>query len=335
MTFDFGGVLTKDMLLNKYSEETFMEYYLGFPVDKKLHTSPLRDDHNPTCSFFRTTNGTLLFHDFGDGSYRDFVKVVMDKYGASYHKALRIIANDFNIVPDASYEKNSGIVNYPLRPFTNGSSARIQVEIRDFTDGDIAWWKQFGISKKTLQFYRVYSCKTVFLDSVPYTISGEQKVFGYFGGIDNGKELWRIYYPENRTHRFLTNWSSRKIQGWEQLSSSGKLVVITKSMKDVMLLHELGIDACAPNSEMLFLTEEQLANLKSRFKYLVVLYDNDLPGIASMNRLKKKHPELLYTWIPRDKAKDLSDLYRDFGRDVVISLIKKFIQKLSCLRINH
>ena len=45
------------------------------------------------------------------------------------------------------------------------------------------------------------------------------------------------------------------IQGMHMIPKSGEFLVITKSMKDVMLCYELGIPAIAPNSENLFITD--------------------------------------------------------------------------------
>ena len=51
------------------------------------------------------------------------------------------------------------------------------------------------------------------------------------------------------------------LQGAHQLPAEGELLVVTKSMKDVMCLYSLGITAIAPNSENLFLTESQFEKL--------------------------------------------------------------------------
>jgi hypothetical protein len=128
---------------------------------------------------------------------------------------------------------------------------------------------------------------------------------------------------------FLTNWPAKKIQGFEQLPKDGKLLIITKSMKDVMCLNSLGISAIAPNSENLFISDNVLEILKQRFKYIVVLYDNDLPGIHNMNKIRRQHPELVYTWIPRKyEAKDISDFYKKWKRYKTLEFIKESIKRL-------
>ena len=152
--------------------------------------------------------------------------------------------------------------------------------------------------------------------------------YGYYGGKEDNVELWRIYFPKKKQYRFLTNWKAKQIQGYKQLPKNGKLLVITKSMKDVMCLYSMGIKAIAPNSENLFITDKVLEELKSRFTYIAVLYDNDLPGISNMNKIKRSHPELIYTWIPRKyNAKDISDFRKMYGEKTTKQFIKDLILK--------
>ena len=139
-------------------------------------------------------------------------------------------------------------------------------------------------------------------------------------------ELWRCYFPKRTLFRFITNWPSKKIQGYDQLPKKGKLLVITKSMKDVMCLYSCGIIACAPNSENLFIPDTMLEELKSRFESIVVFYDNDRPGLYNMAKIRHAHPELVYVSIPKEfGSKDISDFYKDHGRSETLSLIKKFV----------
>ena len=69
--------VTKEMILNKVSQEQLMEHYLGIPVKKGLFKSPLRNDKNPTCAFYRNKNGDIIFKDFGSSFCGNFISVVM------------------------------------------------------------------------------------------------------------------------------------------------------------------------------------------------------------------------------------------------------------------
>lgn len=325
--FSFKPKITKELILSRFSEEQLMEYYLHVPVKKGLFRSPLRKDRRPTCSFYRNGSNTLIFKDFATGQHLNIFGVVQEIFHCDYFEALRIIANDMGIVRDKSLQKNSGKINeHPVR-MQDKEMSKIQVEVQDFTDLELKWWGKYGITLETLKRFNVYSCKHVFLNGQLVAKSQQHcPIFGYYGKKYQGIELWRCYFPKRTSFRFITNWPSKKIQGYDQLPKSGKLLVITKSLKDVMCLYSCGITACAPNSENLFISDAVLEELKSRFENIVVFYDNDRPGLYNMAKIRREHPELVYACIPKECwSKDISDFYKDHGRKETLNLIKKFV----------
>lgn len=331
MNFQFQPKITKDLILSRFSEEQIMEYYLHIPVKKGLWRSPIRTDKNPTCSFYRNNSGTLIFKDFATGQHLNVFDIVQTIFKCNYFEALRIIANDLGIVCDKTLHKNPGKININPIKIKDKEVSKIQIEMQEFTDNELKWWSKYGITSDILKYYNVYSCKHIFLNGNLFATSQQHcPIFGYYGGkIKDNKEkieLWRCYFPKRKNYRFITNWPSKKIQGYEQLPKKGKLLVITKSMKDSMCLYSCGISACAPNSENLFISDNVLEDLKQRFKYIVVLYDNDRPGQVNMAKIRKNHPELYYTFIPKKYgSKDISDFYKDHGRKETLNLIKKFV----------
>lgn len=327
MDFSFQPKITKELILSRFSEEQLMEYYLHIPVKKGLFRSPLRRDKQPTCSFYRNKSGTLIFKDFATGQHLNVFDVVQSIFRCDYFESLRIIANDFGIVRDNTLHKNPGKINLNPIKIKDKEISKIQIEVQEFTDGELKWWGKYGISKDILKRFNVYSCKHVFLNDQLFAESQQHcPIFGYYGKKYQGLELWRCYFPKRTSFRFITNWPSKKIQGYDQLPKKGKLLVITKSMKDSMCLYSCGITACAPNSENLFISDKVLEDLKSRFKNIVVLYDNDRPGLYNMAKIRREHPELTYVFIPkRYGSKDISDFYKDHGRKETLNLIKTFI----------
>lgn len=327
MNFQFEPKLTKDLILSRFSEEQLMEYYLHIPIKRGLFRSPLRKDKQPTCSFYRNASGTLIFKDFATGQHLNVFDVVQELFRCNYFESLKIIANDFGIVRDKNLQKNPGKINENPIKIEDKETSKIQIEMQDFTDLELKWWGKYGITKEILAKFNVYSCKHVFLNDQLFAKSQQHcPIFGYYGNKFQGLELWRCYFPKRKSFRFITNWPSKKIQGFDQLPKSGNLLVITKSMKDVMCLHSCGITACAPNSENLFVSDSVLEDLKNRFKYIVVFYDSDRPGLYNMAKIRKEHPELIYTYIPKKfGSKDISDFYADHGRKETLNLIKEFI----------
>lgn len=327
MNFSFEPKINKELILSRYSEEQIMEFYLHVPIKKGLFRSPLRRDREPTCSFYRNNSGELIFKDFATGQHLNVFGVVQNLFNCNYFEALKIIANDFGIVKSTSIPKNPGKINKNPVKIEDKEMSKIQVEIKDFSDLELKWWGKYGITLDILKKFNVYSCKHVFLNDQLFAESQQHcPIFGYYGKKYQGLELWRCYFPKRTSYRFITNWPTKKIQGYDQLPKKGNLLLVTKSMKDVMCLYSMGITACAPNSETQFISDIVLEDLKRRFKYIVVLYDNDYTGISFMNKIKKKYPELIYTWIPRHyNAKDISDFYKEYGKRETLKLIKEFI----------
>lgn len=329
--FDFTiePKITKEFLLSKNNEETYMTYYLGVPVSKKLFKSPLRVDYHTTCSYFRGKSGTLYFKDFATGDCLDFVNVVMKKFNCNYHEALEIIAKDFGY--KSGNNKQIPIVKAQPR-FEGTKQTFIQVEVKEFSESELKWWNSFGITKDILKRFNVYSCKSVFLNGTILAQSAQHApIYGYYFGKRENIEQWRIYFPKNQKsgYKFIGNCKYDLIQGYKQLRNKGKLVVITKSLKDCLTLYSFGIPAIAPCSENLFVSDKILNDLKKRFNYIVVFYDSDKPGIRAMRKIKKDHPELNYFYIPRNlKSKDISDLFKNKGKQFVKEFIKDNLLKL-------
>lgn len=319
--------ITKEFLLSKNNEETYMSYYLGIPIKKGLFKSPLRSDNHVTCSFFKGKSGNLYFKDFASGQCLTFEGVVMEKYNCSYHEALKIIARDFGYTKDSTVKK----IQIKIQPkFEEEKQTFIQIEAKDFSEYELKWWEGFGITKDILHKFRVFSCKTVFLNGNIFAQSAQHcPIYGYYFGKKENIEQWKIYIPSRKEFRFINNVSIKNIQGYKQLPKQGKLLIITKSLKDCMTLYSFGIPAIAPSSESTFISDKLLKELKSRFKYIVVMYDNDLPGIRGLRKIRKNFPELIYFWIPRKyEAKDISDFYKKYGRKKTQEFIINYLKKL-------
>ena len=328
--FTIDPKITKEFLLSQNSEETYMSYYLGVPIKKGLFKSPLRKDNHNTCSFFRGNSGNLYFKDFATGQCLTFEGVVMAKYNCTYHSALKIIAKDFGYIQNANIKKQE-VSEIKIQPkFESEKETFIQVEIKDFSESELKWWNSFGISEQTLKKYKVYSVKTVFINGKIYAQSTQHSpIYGYFFGKKENIEQWRIYIPKRKEFRFIGNVSTKTIQGYKQLPEKGKLLVITKSMKDSMLLSSLGIPAVAPNSETQFVSEKMLNEFRERFKNIVLLYDSDKTGVKFMNKIRKQHHDLIICMIPRKyEAKDISDFYQKYGKNKTIEGIKEYINYL-------
>ena len=320
--------ITQDFILSKINQESIMEHYTGLDVSSnKLALSPFRSDHKVTCAFYKSKSGVLYLHDFATNEHINCFSVVSRLYNCNYYEALKIIAQDFGLIEGTNSKQKSSIKLVPELKETNPS--KIQVQIKDYTNKELEWWKTFGISIKLLKKYQIFSIQHVFLNGELKFISSEKNpIYGYYFGKDkNGNEKWKIYFPLKTEYRFLNNLSKKVLQGYHQLPKTGDLLVITKSMKDVVAMYGFGIPAVSPNSETLFIEDKKLEEFKKRFKHILVLYDNDRPGLHNMWLIRKEHPELNYYYMPWYLSKDFTDSIKLVGVDNMKDYVKEFFNE--------
>ena len=317
--------ITKDFILSKVNQESIMQHYTGLDVSsKKLALSPFRIDNHLTVSFYKSKSDILYLHDFATNEHINCFQAVMKKFGVNYYEALNIIAKDFNLIEGENNVKEQPLI---IESIKETESAKIQVQIKDYTDKELEWWKQFGISKRTLKKFHVYSLQHIFLNGeLKFTSSEQCPIYGYYFGKDkNGIEKWKIYFPLKENYRFLNNLSKKVLQGYHQLPKTGDLLVITKSMKDLMAMYEFGISAVSPNSETLFVDDKKLEEFKKRFKHILVIYDNDRPGLHNMWIIRKQYSELNYYFMPWYLAKDFTDSIKMVGVENMKEYINEFM----------
>ena len=318
--------ITKDFILSKVNQESIMQHYTGLDVSsKKLMLSPFRVDNHFTVSFYKSKSNILYLHDFATNEHINCFQAVMKKFGVNYYEALDIIAKDFNLVEGEN--NNTEVQPTIVAPLKETKSSVIQVQIKDYSDEELEWWKQFGISKKTLKKFHVYSLEHIFINNeLSFTSSNKCPIYGYYFGKDkNSVEKWKIYFPLKQEYRFLNNLSKKVLQGYHQLPKTGDLLVITKSMKDLMAMYEFGIPAVSPNSETLFVDDKKLEEFKQRFKHILVIYDNDKPGLHNMWLIRKQYPELNYFFLPWYLSKDFTDSIKLVGVENMKEYVNEFM----------
>jgi 5S rRNA maturation endonuclease (ribonuclease M5) len=317
--------ITKEYILSKVSQESIFNFYTGMEVtSKKLQLSPFRADNKVTCAYYRSKNDIVYLHDFATNEHISCFEAVMRLYNLTYWEALNKIAADFKLLDN--YKSETQRIEFQPE-LKETESANIQCKIKDFTEDELKWWNQFGISKKLLKKFHVFSIEHVFLNGeLKFTSSSKSPIYGYYFGKDkNKKEQWKIYFPLRTSGRFIGNLKKKVLQGYQQLPETGELLVITKSMKDTVALKEFGIPSVSPNSETIFLSDKQIEEFKKRFKHILVVFDNDRPGLYNLAKIRKQYPNLNYYFLPKNLAKDFTDSIKKIGVEKMRELLVKFL----------
>lgn len=311
--------------------DIFIAYCKNFKEIGKSFISDLRDDEHPSCYIY-STGTRLLYKDFGDGSSYSSFRYVMVKFGLDSIGAINKLNSDFRLNLGFKVENNVKL-DVPMAYFglpdrqpsldsTKLKKSTIKVTIRPWNKtNDLTYWKtKYDIGVADLNKYEVYAISHYWINDKLYGCGKHS--YAYYFGIHNDIEIWKIYQPYNpRTSKWFSNVDSTIIQGFKQLPDSGDLLIITKALKDVIILSKLGYNSIAPNSEGTVITQEQFDELQSRFSKIVVFFDNDEAGIIYANKYKVKY-NLQTIQIPLESCvKDSSDYVEKYSYEQ----LKEFI----------
>jgi len=292
MQYNLSPIFTPKEIFDKIPQIVIMEYYLGIPVKfNKLFKSPLREDKNPTCGFTYIGKGVLLFKDFSGHFSGDCIEVVKFIKNVNYQNALLIIAEDFNLIATNTKTKDTEIYDkiFEIEKIQKTkSSAKLNIKIRKPLLIDKNYWKPYGITLEILKKYNVYFVQTLWINgNINYTFNKYDPAYAY--RLTNNE--YKIYFPfrkpKNIKPYFICNTS--KIQGYIQLPASNSLLIITKSMKDIMTLYAHGIYSIAEQAESILPKENIIKELKKRFTKIYTLYDNDKAGIKMADKIQKNY----------------------------------------------
>lgn len=322
--YDINNIITKENILEKISQEEIFLKYLGIiPEYNKFHINPYREDNNAGCRFYISDKtGMIKFKDFATGWNWDCFNIVQIKYNCNFQEAMEIIAQDFNFknrtFSEQALKERERISLIKLNSF----KPLIEIKERSFHKLDIQYWEQYGISIETLKFYKVYPIKKAWINKEVIYIDNDNDLgYCYYLGNKN----YKLYFPmrdkkEGRPKFFHNN--SNAIQGYYQLEPTGNVLIITKSMKDVMCMSNFGINSIALMAETIPLTDKGYNHFSNRFTNIATLLDRDYTGIKMTNLLNRKFntTKLIFN---KDDEKDFSDNFKKYGYQYMIDYIQE------------
>ena len=305
--------ITLDYILSRVSEYDIYARYIGQFKIGFIYNSPFREDKNPSFGIFRSRKtGKLLFKDHGNGQCGDVIKFVELYTGlTNYNDILKRIVTDLSIKNNTKLKSTK-----EYEP----TETVIGIVRQDWTDIDKQYWSQFSITLDTLNKFNVSSIKYYLCNGIVKGIYKEDNPMFAYKVYDH----FKIYRPlADKYTKWRNNLSEADIQGFQQLPEKGELLIITKSLKDVMCLYEMGIPAVSPSSESTFIPNKALEVLKKRFKRILICFDRDNPGIKNMRKISLKTGLKCFLVHKKFRAKDISDAIKATSFEEVKNWLKE------------
>lgn len=272
-----------------------MRYIPHLQIGKPIK-SPFHEDKNPSFVVYSNRNG-LYFIDLArpdcSGNIVELVKLLEN---VDAFTAIDLIYDNLNTVKKVQYtppETSKSELHYIPIPFNSIHKN---------------FWQPFGISSETLEKFNVLAISGYFLNG---SFIRKEHAYAFIIG-----SRIKIYSPGSDT-KYLGNTNKNSIQGYSQIDDRPELI-ITSSLKEVMVLDEIGINAIAPNSENTQIADKILNPLKEKYKCFL-LYDNDEAGRKSAQMHSKLYNIPIIQ--PDYPSKDLSDFVKENNKESLIKLI--------------
>ena len=352
--------LTKEYILSKVNQEQVMEFYLKIPVSNdnffgSAFCNPFREDKNPTCNYYYDERGKLRVRDFGgdllDRLYNmDIFDVVghiynLDSNEKQHFKLIQhIIAKDFklNIYADRVEEVIKLDTFLVLQKERKRRTKLIKIVPRAWNKQDeFYWYKRYGISYHTLKAHKVIPAQEVWLEDSKgfmnriYIYTEANPAYAYYGGKENDINLWKVYFPLNTNPKYNKIVTNKQFEQGLDTFLPTKIGIVTKSLKDIMVLKEFNLQAVCVSAESILLSKDTYFTVKSLSGFVVSLMDYDSTGIRMANKLKKAY-NIQPLMLTRGRfgtydygVKDISDFREAYGKKKTYNLIEQAFEYLS------
>lgn len=271
--------------------------YTGGRKCRNVH-NPFYDDSNPSLSIYKHKE-KWYYKDFGNPSFQgDVFNFAALHYKLDIKKDFYLILQKINHDLELRLVYDDRFHSYPSFEFNSknntGNNYKVFYKTK-FSDQELAFWGQYGISEETLFLFKVKSVFKYILtkpDSEAYTFYSEEDkpVFAY----EVSDRCIKLYKPYDNKFKF--QWIGEKPNdfcfGWELLDSydiKGIDIFITGGEKDVMTLYELGFNSFTLNSETGVIPANITDSSTFSFNRIKVVYDIDETGLSNSQLLSDKH----------------------------------------------
>lgn len=234
----------------------------------------------------------------------------------TFEQVYNLIATDFDLGVGSELRADK-ICLYARPPLIN---SKIRIHSVDFTQTGEQYWERLHINQQVRQKYiatQIDHYWSYAEQQCPYTC--KDPTFAYqLGGY------YQIYSPlAPKNEKFRNDLPPSYFLGYLQLARNGDVLVIDKSMKDVMVCDVMNFPAVAGKSETTEIPEKFMLELRDRFRRIFLCLDPDEAGYRQTEVYVAKYPWLEPRFLK--EAKDKSDLITTVGFDRAETIIKQLL----------
>lgn len=328
--FDFSKVnapqkLNKDFILSRITDAQIFGYYHGPFKIGQVYTSKLRRDRNPSCGFYISKSGKLIYNDLARrGESYDAFAFVAKLYNLSFADAVKKIAADFGLVTGVQTPEVKKVIKQ-LKDFDKSfkKDTRIHFSAARWDDENLAYWKQYHITKQELEREQIYPINKLWINDYP--VSNPNNDVRYALTLQyKGEMRTKIYAPGSENLKWVTNISLDVPFGMDGLKYGSPFCFIAKAQKDRMVLMKFLRSVIATQNESESAIESVMSKLLFNFPVNYLGWDPDERGLEEMAVLKDKGFTPLHLPIEQFENEGIKD-YADLAKEKGLGAVEKFL----------
>lgn len=327
--------VTLSDILEKVTESNILSFYLGVTEIPCIIHSPLRKDNRPSFGLYSPNGKRIYFVDFATKDRGGIFDLLCQMWGCSYKEVLIRINKDIPKLCSIGTPNVHKHIPCTVRSTIEcKKSTDLQCKVRDWTSYDIEYWESYGISLDWLKYAEVYpiSHKIIIKNGNKYVFKADKYAYAYVEHKE-GKVTLKVYQPFNKDgYKWSSNIDRSVWSLWTKIPKFGNNLIISSSVKDCLnIMCNLGIPAICMQGEGYKPKPQIIEELKSRYKNIILFYDNDYnnpdnPGKKDSMELSLEY-NLKRVEIPvKYESKDPSDLFKKYGRDRYLEIMNEILK---------
>ena len=324
--------ITLEDVLARTTEFDILYHYFNVSELPTIIHSPLRQDNRPSFGLYTLDGKRVHYTDLATKDRGGLFDLLMKYWGESYKDMLNHLWKDLPNFSNANVQFNS-MKSERTYQYQSLKSRNIdlQCKVREWRDYDIEYWASYGISLEWLKYADIYpiSHKIVIRDGQRYVFGADKYAYAYVERKE-GKVTLKIYQPYNKGGYKWSNRHDRSVISlWTKVPEYGDRICICSSMKDALCLWaNTEIPALAIQGESYGMSNTAISELKRRYKEVFIALDGDKAGVEDSIKLQKETAFKIIDCPLIDKAKDWSDIYHFYGKEVLLKEFKKALENV-------
>ena len=322
--------LDKDSVLSQVSDiELLIKYFPQVTEVPMVISSPLRKDVHPSFRVYSPDGTRIRWYDYVTGESGGIIDLLQRTLSVTFNELLTIIKKDTTHTGRLAINQNP---TKKVRINSTDTSCQVRSQMRKWEEYDFQYWESYGVPRRWLLHSDIYPISHIFIiGNTGYvkTVKADKYAYTFIERKD-GVCSEKVYQPFNKNGmKWRSGHDSSVWDLWTKLPPRGEKCIITSSRKDALCVWaNSGIPSVSLQGEAVGVKPQVMNELKSRFKEVYVLYDNDFKGEQNYGRIDGRKLaeqfDIIQIEIPdMYMCKDISDLYKKYGKSTVVKVLKQ------------